>query len=55
MKITLLITILLSIIGACSLLNSCCSGGVSYEGRFATYTVDEEGKIIIEPHIHAAK
>lgn len=39
----------------CFTANSCCNGGVSYEGKFATYTVDEHGNIIIEPRIHSAK
>ena len=54
MKTLLAIILLLSIVVMTSTLNSCC-GGVQYEGKFATYTLDEQGRLIIAPYIHGVK
>lgn len=54
MKTILLILAFFAVTAIFSLLNSCC-GGVAYDGRFATYSIDEQGRIVIAPHIHAQK
>jgi hypothetical protein len=46
MKITIAIITLV--------VSSCC-GGIAYDGRFATYSIDKDGNIVIHPKIHNAK
>lgn len=54
MKTITAIIIILASLAMIATLNSCC-GGVAYDGRFATYSIDEQGRIVIAPHIHGAK
>jgi hypothetical protein len=54
MKAILLILAFFAISAIFSLLNSCC-GGVAYDGRFATYSIDEQGRLVIAPYIHGVK
>lgn len=32
-----------------------CGTGIAYEGRFATYSLDEDGNIVIHPKVYPYK
>jgi hypothetical protein len=48
------ILLAVAVIFALKLLVS-CGTEIAYEGKFATYSVDEQGNIIIHPKIHSVK
>lgn len=48
------ILLAVAVIFALKLLVS-CGTEIAYEGKFATYSVDEQGNIIVHPKIHSVK